>query len=82
MTIDQIPLEYCFCDGVMLLGREKKADEDVSVEDLEKGLAKIKYQLKPKDIVLIMVVGDKFRGTREYIFSYPGISPEALQIGL
>jgi kynurenine formamidase len=78
LTIDQIPLEYCFSDGVVLDCREKKADENVTVEDLKKALAKINYQLKPKDIVLIMVVGDTLRGSREYIFSYPGISPEAL----
>ena len=78
LTIDQVPLEDCFSDGVVLDCRGKKADEDVTVEDLERNLAKINYQLKPKDIVLIMIAGDKLRGTRKYIFSYPGISPEAL----
>jgi kynurenine formamidase len=78
LTIDKVPLEYCFCDGVVLDCREKKAGEEISVEDLESSLKKINYQLKPNDIVLIMAVGNKFRDTRKYLFLHPGISPDAL----
>ena len=78
LTIDKMPLEYCFSDGVVLDCKGKKAGEDITVEDLETSLKKINYQLKPKDIVLIMVVGDKLRDTRKYPFLHPGISPNAL----
>jgi len=78
LTIDKVPLAYCFSDGVVLDCREKKAGEEITVEDLEISLKKINYQLKPKDIVLIMLVGDKLRDTRKYPFVHPGISPYAL----
>lgn len=78
LTIDKIPLEYCFSDGVVLDVKEKKAGEEVNIEDLEISLRKINYQLKPKDIVLIMTGRDKFRDTKKYPFLHPGISPDAI----
>ena len=79
LTVDKVPLEYCFSDGVVLDCREKKAGGEITIEDLEISLKKINYQLKPKDIVLIMTVGDKLRDTGEYPFLHPGVSPYALE---
>ena len=52
-TIDQIPLEWCFQDGVVLDLTHKNAGEEINVDDIEKALDKISYQLKPFDIVLL-----------------------------
>lgn len=46
-TIDKIPLEWCYGDGVLLNFRHKKAGAEIGVEDLQKALKKIKYTLKP-----------------------------------
>jgi len=78
LTIDKVPLDYCFSDGVLLDCKEKKAGGEITVEDLVIALKRINYQLKPKDIVLIMTVGDKLRDTGDYPFLHPGISPSAL----
>ena len=41
-TIDQIPLEWCYGDGVVLDLTYKKAGEEIHIEDLEKAVEKIK----------------------------------------
>ena len=63
-TIDQIPLEWCYSDGVVLDFRHKKPGEYITVEDVKEALDKIKYTIKPYDIVLIMTGRDKYAGTR------------------
>ncbi len=74
LTIDKIPLEYCFSDGVILDFRDKKAGGIITVDDLKIKLNDIKYKLKPKDIVLIMTGRDKLIHKKEYPFSHPGLS--------
>jgi len=66
-TIDEIPLEWCFSDGVVLDMRRKPDGSVVTVEDVEKALSKIRYKIKPFDIVLIMTGVDKYWGTPEYL---------------
>ena len=46
-TIDQVPLEWCFAPGVVIDIRQKEAGELVTVEDLERALARIEYRLRP-----------------------------------
>lgn len=76
-TIDEVPLEWCYGDGVVLDMRHKKAGELITVEDLKKALKKIDYTIKPRDIVLIMTGADKHWGTREYLFNNPGMGRES-----
>jgi kynurenine formamidase len=75
-TIDEIPLEWCYSDGVVLDMRHKKNGEEITVEDIKESLEKINYRIKPLDIVLIMTGRDKYIGTPEY-FEQPGMSREA-----
>ena len=58
-TIDQIPLEWCYSDGVVLDFHNFPRERPILVEDLKEALAKISYQLKPMDIVLIRTDGTK-----------------------
>ena len=53
LTIDEIPLEWCFNDGVVLDFRQKNDGERITIEDLDKELGRIDYDIKPLDIVLI-----------------------------
>ena len=76
-TIDQIPLEWCYGDGVVLDFTYKKAGEEINVEDFEKTLRKIKYQLKPFDIVLVMTGASKYYGQRDYAARHAGVTREA-----
>jgi len=76
-TIDEVPLEWCYGDGVLLDMRQKKAGELITVEDLKKALRKIDYTIKPGDIVLIMTGADKHWGTSQYLTDHPGMGRES-----
>jgi len=76
-TIDQVPLEWLYGDGVVLDFTYKAAGEEISVEDVEKALQQIVYQLVPFDIVLIMTGASKFYGQPDYARRHPGVSREA-----
>lgn len=76
-TIDQIPLEWCFRDGVVLDLTHKKAREEIHVDDIRKALEKISYSLKPFDIVLLMTgVTNKYYGKENYMNMHPGVTRE------
>jgi kynurenine formamidase len=74
-TIDQVPLEWCLAPGVVIDVRHKAAGEFITIDDLQAALAKIEYQLKPRDIVLLQTGADKRIGTSEY-FAQPGLGRE------
>ena len=76
-TIDQIPLEWCYGDGVVLDLTHLNPGEFITVEHLQNALNKISYSLKPMDIVLLHTGADKKWGTVEYLSAHPGMSSEA-----
>ncbi|MEM2134898.1 MAG: cyclase family protein, partial [Candidatus Jordarchaeaceae archaeon] len=76
-TIDEIPLEWCFSDGVVLDMRHKPDGSVITVEDIKNALNKIKYKIKPLDIVLIMTGVDKYWGTPEYLNRGCGMGRES-----
>jgi kynurenine formamidase len=74
MTIDEIPLEWCFHDGVVLDFRYKADGERITVVDLEQELKRIKHEIKPLEIVLIQTGADAAWGTPEYLVKGPGMT--------
>ncbi|UCB47903.1 MAG: cyclase family protein [Deltaproteobacteria bacterium] len=77
MTIDQIPLDWCFNDAVVLDFQQKNDGERITVEDLEEELARIDYKIKPLDIVLIQTGADEFWGKQEYLVKGAGMDRES-----
>jgi kynurenine formamidase len=77
MTIDEIPLEWCMSDGVILDFRHKADGERIAVADVRKALDKIRYEIKPLDIVLIQTGADAAWGTPEYLVKGPGMERES-----
>ncbi len=77
-TAEEIPLEYCYADGVKLNLSHKKPNETIGAGDIEGALKKINYTLKELDIVLIQTGADKLYGSPEYFSDYPGIEPSAI----
>lgn len=77
-TAEEIPLEYCYQDGVKLDMSHKKPNEVITAQDLEFALGKINYMLKPQDIVLIYTGADKLYGGPKYFADYPGIDVSAI----
>jgi kynurenine formamidase len=76
-TIDEIPLEWFYHDGVVLDMRHKPHGSGVTVDDLQKALAKIKYKIKPWDIVMIQTGADKLWGKPEYFEAGCGMTRES-----
>jgi kynurenine formamidase len=76
-TIDRLPLEWFFADGVILDMTARADGERIHVPDVEAALATIGYTLKPLDIVLLRTGRDAFYGRPDYVRRGPAVSPEA-----
>jgi len=77
LTIDQVPLEWCFGPGVVLDMRSKPDGYKVMPADFEAELKRIKHTLKPGEIVLVMTGADKYWGKPEYLVRGCGMGREA-----
>jgi len=77
ICIDEVPLEWCFNNGVLLDFRYKADGERIAALDVKTQLDKIGYELKPFDIVLIQTGADAFWGTPEYMVKGPGMDRES-----
>ncbi len=77
LTIDEVPLGWCFGDGVVLDFCHKADGERITVEDLKKELGRIEYDIKPLDIVLIHTGADLKWGSPEYLVAGAGMDRES-----
>lgn len=78
-TIDQVPLEWCYGDGVLLDFVDRPAGYVITVPDLQQALAKIGYALKPGDIVIIRTGAHERFDRPDYFESQCGLGAEALE---
>lgn len=78
-TIDELPIEWFYGDGIKLDLREISAGKLISKEDILCALKKIKYEIKPGDIVLIWTGMQEKWGKPEYFTNSPGMSKEATE---
>ena len=76
-TIDEIPLEWCYGDGIVIDMSHKADLEIITVEDIKTDLQKSGAVIKPGNIVLIRTDRDKFMGSKEFPDRGTGMSPEA-----
>lgn len=77
LTIDEVPLEWCFSDGVLLDFRHKADGEGISAADIQQELERVGYAIKPLDIVLIRTGADAAWGKPEYLVKGPGMTRES-----
>jgi kynurenine formamidase len=75
-TIDELPLEWFYSDGVLLDLRHKRPGQFIEITDLEQALEAISYRLKPLDIVMLHTGCDLKMGSAEY-FEQPGMGRES-----
>jgi kynurenine formamidase len=75
--IDEIPLEWCYGNGVVINCTHKENFEEITVKDLTNDLAKNNIQLQPGNIVLIRTDKDALMGTAEFATHGTGMSNEA-----
>ena len=77
LTIDEIPLDWCFNDGVILDFRHKQDGERITIKDIEAELKRINYELKPLDIVLVQTGADQVWGSPQYLVKGAGMDRES-----
>jgi kynurenine formamidase len=77
LTIDQVPLEWCYGDGVVLDFSHKADGERITARDVEEELGRINYELKPLDIVLVRTGADKAWGSEKYLVTGAGMDRES-----
>ena len=77
--IDKVPLEWCYGDGVVLDLRHKKTGDWITEEDIKECLARIDYEVKAGDIVLLWTGTDEHRDSPDYPELHPGMSIPATE---
>lgn len=78
-TIDRIPLEWCYGDGIVIDCSHKKDFEIITVEDLKGDLQKNNIQINKGNIVLIRTDRDLSMGTPDFVNKGTGMSKEATE---
>ena len=77
ITIDEVPLEWCFQQGVKLDFRHLDDGYVVTADDVEAELARIGHELQPLDIVLINTKAGLRYGDDDYVSAGCGMGYEA-----
>jgi kynurenine formamidase len=77
MTIDEVPLEWCFQNGVKLDFRDREDGYVVTADDVEAELARIEYELQPLDIVVVNTAAGKRYGHDDYVSAGCGMGLDA-----
>ncbi len=77
-TIDEIPLEWLYADGVVIDMTHKKDFEEISKKDVQDFLSNNDIQLQKGNIVLIRTGRDKLQG-KEIAEKGTGMSAEATE---
>lgn len=76
-TIDEMPLDWFYGDGVVLDLHHKKAGESISAGDVQEAERKVRAKIGPGVIVLIRTDAYKKWKRPEYPNAHPGMSAEA-----
>ncbi len=76
-TIDELPLDWFFSDGVVLDMRHKERGDAMTPGDAAQELERIGYSLKERDIVLVRTGCDVFYEEPDYMFRGCGVSADA-----
>jgi kynurenine formamidase len=77
ITIDEVPLEWCFQPGVKLDFRHFVDGYVVTADDVEQELKRIGHELKPLEIVVVNTAAGKRYGNDDYVTAGCGVGYEA-----
>ncbi len=77
LTIDEVPLEWCMGNGVVLDFRHFADGYLVTAADMAKAFADLGHEPAPGDIILVMTGADAFWGKAEYLAKGCGMGREA-----
>ncbi|WP_439030447.1 cyclase family protein [Gordonia terrae] len=76
-TIDEVPFSWVIGNGVVLDMRECTRDDGITAADIEAGLQRIDYSIRPLDIVLIRTDVSLHYGEPGYDLLHPGLRRDA-----
>ena len=77
ITIDEVPLQWCFQPGVKLDFRDKPDGYVVTADDVEQELARIDVTLSPLNIVVVNTSAGMRYGSEDYVNAGAGMGYEA-----
>lgn len=77
MTIDELPLEWCFQRGVKLDFRDRDDGYVLTAKDVEAELDRIGHQLEPLDIVVVNTAAGARYGQPDYVSRGCGVGRDA-----
>jgi kynurenine formamidase len=77
ITIDEVPLEWCFQPGVKLDFRQLADGAVATANDVAQGLARIGHALKPLEIVVVNTRAGSRYGHDDYVSAGCGLGLEA-----
>jgi kynurenine formamidase len=77
ITIDEVPLDWCFRPGVRLDFRDRPDGHVVSAAEVEAELKRIGHDLRPFDIVLVNTAAGAAYGRPDYVHTGCGMGREA-----
>jgi kynurenine formamidase len=77
MTIDEVPLDWCFQPGVKLDFRHLPDGHVVTAAEVEAELARIGHELKPLEIVLVNTAAGAALGGPDFLAKGVGMGREA-----
>jgi kynurenine formamidase len=78
-TAEQIPLEWCYGDGVVIDMSHKPDNDPITIDDLKGDLSKSGATIKPGTIILIRTDRDRYSGTRDFPHKGTGMSRQATE---
>jgi kynurenine formamidase len=77
ITIDEVPLEWCFQPGVKLDFRARRDGDVVTAPDVEAELKRIGHTLRPLEIVVVNTRAGSAYGKPDYVSAGAGMGREA-----
>src|SRR2546421_10499722 len=77
ITIDEVPLEWCFQPGVKLGFRARRDGDVVTAQDVEAELKRIGHTLRPLEIVVVNTRAGSAYGQPDYVSAGTGMGREA-----
>lgn len=76
-TIDEIPLEWCCGDAVILDFTWKEAGTEITPDEIDAQLVDLDHELSSGELVFIETGADELWGTEDYLTEFPGMSAAA-----
>lgn len=78
-TIDEVPLDWCYGEGLVIDMKHKADFEAITIKDIEDFLEKNRLTVRPGMIVLIKTGRDRFNGTKDFHKVGTGMSAAATE---